>query len=153
MQDNLVDMKPDASDEALIAILRANARLSTAELARKVGLSRTTVQSRLARLEETGVILRYTVITAPSGGDPIRAHVLITVVPRLSRLVERGLRQMEEVTALHAVSGKVDLIAMIAGRSAQHVNDVIDRIGSIEGVKRTTSSVILSTRFDRGERV
>ena len=54
----------DAKDRSLIALLRANARESTASLARKLGVARSTVQERLTRLEKDGTIAGYTVRVA-----------------------------------------------------------------------------------------
>ena len=83
----------DPIDERLIAALRDNGRASTAELARQVGRSRTSVQSRLTRLERQGVILGYTVRLAPDRGPgAIRAHVMIKVGPKEARAVDRLAR-------------------------------------------------------------
>ena len=50
---------------------------------------------------------------------------------------------------LHSVSGDVDLIAVAATASVAEMDQVIDRIGALDGVERTTSSIILSTKFER----
>ncbi|MFT9256870.1 MAG: Lrp/AsnC family transcriptional regulator [Acetobacter sp.] len=142
-------MTPDTVDQTLIALLRKNARISTVALAQRVGMSRTTVQSRIERLEQAGVIIGYTIQTIPEADEVVKAHVMITVVPRLSRMVETALQQIGEIRELHAVSGEIDLIAVIAGPSTEKINDVIDRIGQLEGVRRTTSSILLSTRLNR----
>ena len=72
----------DAKDQALLALLRENARAPTAELARKLKLSRTTVQSRMERLQRQRVIAGYT-ISVPDEVEAslVRAHVLITLAP------------------------------------------------------------------------
>ena len=73
----------DAIDEKLIFALRENARASTAHLARLVGRSRTSVQSRIERLEKQGVIVGYGVRLAPEHGmGAVRAHVMIKVGPK-----------------------------------------------------------------------
>src|SRR5437764_6716976 len=70
-------------DHALLQLLKANARESTAELARKLGLSRTTVQDRIRRLERDGVIAGYTVrLDGQLGQRQIRAEVLLNVNPK-----------------------------------------------------------------------
>jgi DNA-binding Lrp family transcriptional regulator len=53
------------------------------------------------------------------------------------------------VRLLHSVSGDVDLIAVAVTASVAEMDQVIDRIGVLDGVERTTSSIILSTKFDR----
>lgn len=140
----------DPIDEKLILALRENARASTAELARRVGRSRTSVQSRLERLERRGIILGYGVRLAPGhDAGAVRAHVMIKVGPKEARSVSAALRAIPQVRVLHSVSGEVDLIAVAVSGSVAEMDQVIDRIGAIDGVERTTSSIILSTKFER----
>jgi len=143
-------MKLTTADEQLLSVLRENARASTAEIARHLQLSRTTVQSRIERLERQGVITGYTVRV----GDEyergrVRAHILITVLQKQMPAVVAALRAMPEVRSLHSVSGAWDLVAMGVVPSVGDMDELTDRIGAIEGVERTTSSVILSTKFER----
>jgi DNA-binding Lrp family transcriptional regulator len=138
------------SDEMLLTLLRENARASIASLARRLGVPRTTVQSRIERLERRGVIAGYTVKTSESHERGlIRAHVLITALPKLANRVEAELRRMPSVRVLHSVSGAFDMIAVVAAASVEELERQIDRIGALEGVERTISSIILSTRIDR----
>jgi DNA-binding Lrp family transcriptional regulator len=140
----------DATDQALLALLRDNARAPLAELARKLGLSRTTVQSRLARLEAQRAVLGYTVVV-PSEAEAalVRAHVHITAAPKQSAGIEAALRRIPEVRTLHSVSGPFDLIAVLAATSIGELDALIDRIGALDGVERTTSAIVLSTRIQR----
>lgn len=142
-------MQLDATDRQLIELLTDNARLPAAVLGRKLGLSRTTVQSRIERLERTGAIQGYTVRTAPSAQPQVTAHVLITLAPKQTASVEGMLRRIAEVRELHAVSGNVDLIAVVSGSSTAALDRVIDQIGGLDGVLRTTSMILLSTRISR----
>jgi DNA-binding Lrp family transcriptional regulator len=140
----------DAIDEKLIIALRDNARASTARLARLVGRSRTSVQSRLDRLERQGVIVGYSVRLAPEHDlGAVRAHVMIKVGPKEVRAVTAALKTIPQVRVLHSVSGEVDLIAVAATAAVAEMDEVIDRIGALDGVERTTSSIILSTKFER----
>jgi len=140
----------DGIDEKLICELRANGRASTADLARLVGRSRTSVQSRLERLERQGVIIGYGVRVAPEHDlGAVRAHVMIKVGPKEARGVTAALQEIPQVRVLHSVSGDVDLIAIAAAASVAEMDAVIDRIGVLDGVERTTSSIILSTKFER----
>ena len=140
----------DTIDEKLLSALRDNARASTARLARLVGRSRTSVQSRLERLEREGVIVGYSVRVAPEHElGAVRAHVMIKVGPKEARAVTAALKGIPQVRVLHSVSGDVDLIAVAATASVAEMDEVIDRIGALDGVERTTSSIILSTKFER----
>ena len=140
----------DNTDTKLISLLRENARASAAELGRKLGLSRTTVQGRIERLERQGVILGYTArLSEELERGAVRAHVMITVGPKDARTVEAALRALPAVRVLHSVSGAFDLLAVVVAPSVAEMDDVIDKIGDLPGVERTTSSIVLSTRLDR----
>jgi len=115
-----------------------------------VGRSRTSVQSRIERLEKQGVILGYGVRLAPEHSlGAVRAHVMIKVGPKETRAVTAALRAIDHVRVLHSVSGDVDLIAVAMTATVAEMDQVIDRIGALGGVERTTSSIILSTKFER----
>jgi len=137
-------------DRELLALLGENARMPVATLARRLGLSRTTVQARLARLEREGVIAGYGVrLSEAYQSGLIRAHVLITIAPKSLPMVSAELDAIRQVTMLHSVNGSFDLIAILAASSIAELDRLIDRIGEIAGVERTLSSIILSTRISR----
>ena len=143
-------MPLDAIDQKLIAALRRNGRASTAQLARLVGRSRTTVQARIERLERDGVIIGYAARLAPERErGAVRAHVMVKVEPKKEAAVGAALRGMDEVRVLHTVAGVFDMIVVAAADTVGQIEGVIDRIGNLEGVERTTSSIILSTKLDR----
>jgi DNA-binding Lrp family transcriptional regulator len=138
------------AEQALLSLLRENARASTAELARRLGVSRTTVQSRIERLEQRGIISGYGVRLAPDYEQGlVRAHVLLTVTPKLADKVVRALRGLATVRTLHSVSGNFDMIVIVDAPSIRDLDLLLDQIGAMDGVERTLSSIILSTRIDR----
>lgn len=143
-------MRLTSTDEQLLSILREDARAPTAEIARRLQLSRTTVQSRIRRLERAGVIQGYTVRVAEAvEQDRLRAHILITVMTKQTIAVVRALHELPEVRSLHSVSGTHDLVAIVVAASVQDMDVLTDRIGALDGVERTTTSLILSTKFER----
>lgn len=143
-------MRLTAIDEQLLSILREDARAPTAEIARRLQLSRTTVQSRMQRLEREGVIRGYTVrVGEDVERDRVRAHILITVLPKQTPAVVRALHAVPEVRSLHSVSGTHDLVALIVAEGVQDIDALTDRVGAMDGVERTTTSIILSTKFER----
>ncbi|HEX4196135.1 MAG TPA: Lrp/AsnC family transcriptional regulator [Caulobacteraceae bacterium] len=140
----------DETDQRLIAALRENARTPAAGLARALGLSRTTVQSRLERLERGGVVTGYTVrLSDAHEAGQIHAYVLITVAPKQTPAVVSAVRRMAAVRLLQSVSGPFDLIAVAAAPSVSEMDRLIDAIGALDGVERTTSSIVLATKLDR----
>lgn len=138
------------TDEHLIALLQENARRSTSDLARVLGVSRSTVQSRLQRLESQGIIKGYTLVYGEEYEKGlVAAQVLIKVSQKLTARTIRELRAMAHVRVLHSISGDYDLIAMIQAESTEALSQTLDEIGNLEGVERTNSSVILETKFRR----
>ena len=137
-------------DRDLLAMLAENARASTATIARRLGLSRTTVQAKIERLERDGVIAGYGVrLSDAYESGLVRAHVLITIAPKTLARITAELNAILEVKTLHSVSGTFDLIAVVQAASIAELDHLIDRIGEIDGVERTLSSIILSTRIAR----
>jgi DNA-binding Lrp family transcriptional regulator len=140
----------DATDQRILALLREDARASTSKLGRKLGLSRTTVQSRIERLLTRGIIAGFTVrLSDEVMRGQIQAQVMITTLPKLASRVEAELRRLPEVRKLYAISGAHDFIAVLIADSVRTIDVLLDRIGVLEGVDRTESSIVLSTRIDR----
>ncbi len=139
----------DKLDHLLIAKLREDARAPVAELARVLGISRTTVQGRIARLERLKVITGYSVRVAESfEKNQIHAYVMITVGPKRAASVSAEIKRMPAVRLLQSVSGAFDMIALAVAPSVREMDDLIDAIGNLGGVERTTTSVVLSTKLD-----
>jgi DNA-binding Lrp family transcriptional regulator len=144
------NIKMDPTDQRLLALLRENARASTTELARQLGLSRTTVQSRIERLERDGVVIGYTVRTsAVFDAGQVRAMVMITATPKLTPAIEGALRRIPQVRTLHSVSGIFDFIAGVEAGSVGELDGLVDRIGALDGVERTSTAIVMTTRIDR----
>jgi DNA-binding Lrp family transcriptional regulator len=143
-------LSTDALDRRLLALLRKDARMPIARLSKALGVSRATVYGRIQKLEQAGVIEGFTIRINPEiDRRQIRAHVLIKVVGKLARATEKQLRAIPQIVALHAISGVYDLIAMLEAASAAELNELIDRIAELEGVEKTTSSILLATKWSR----
>ena len=136
-------------DRELIALLRINAREPVASLARKLQVSRTTVQDRLRRLEETKVIEGYALKLTEAAVAGLRAFIKIEVDPKRTQEVVRALVKVPQMESLHTVSGKFDLMGIIACGNSDELERVLDRIGDVAGVNDTESAIILSTKLDR----
>lgn len=137
-------------DLQLLALLREDSRRPVSDLAVALGASRAGVYAGIERLERAGTIAGYTVrLGADYDRHVIRAHVMIKVFPKVTHRTQDELAAMPEVTGLFAVSGQHDFIAIVEAPDANRLNDVIDTIGMLEGVERTTSSIILATKLQR----
>lgn len=140
----------DTLDRELVALLQADARMSVANLARRLGVARTTVLARLARLEREGVIVGYTVRLGAQATDTgLQAWVGITLDAKRQREVLRRLSRMPELVQLASVSGAYDYMAVLRAATPARLDALLDEIGELEGVIRTTSSVVLALKVDR----
>jgi DNA-binding Lrp family transcriptional regulator len=142
----------DTLDRRLLALLQANARASAADLARQLGVARTTVLARITRLERQGVIVGYTVKLGhgkSSAEHRVQAYVGITVAPKAAALVTQRLAALPELQQLCSVSGEFDYLALLQADNTTRLDALLDEMGAIEGVLRTTTSVVLARRVDR----
>jgi DNA-binding Lrp family transcriptional regulator len=135
----------DSLDSRLIAELRAHPRLGLLEISRRLGVARGTVQARLAKLEERGVVVGYGPEIDPAEvGHPIQAYVMLELTQgRLAEAVRR-LEDTPEVLAVDAVSGPQDLICRIAARDTEHLQAIVNSLLATDAIRRSTSYVVLS---------
>ena len=140
----------DAVDRRLLALLRENSRLPVSQLATLLDIPRAQVYARIERLEAQGVIEGYTVRLGEAFSKTrMRAHVMVKTLPRQGQEAEAALGRIAEVSAIYAISGQYDIIAMVEAADSVAMNELLDRIGTLDGVERTTTSVILAAKLER----
>ena len=140
----------DETDRALLRLLKRDARMATAELARRIGASRTTVQARLERLERRGTIAGYTVVTGEGvDSGAIRATVLAQIEPRATPALVAALNRMAEVETVVTTAGRFDMIVGLAAPTTAALDAALDRIGLLDGVRALESLIHLTLRIDR----
>jgi DNA-binding Lrp family transcriptional regulator len=136
----------DLTDRRLLSLLRDNARISVATLAKTLGVARGTVQNRLARLEADGTIVGYTVkLRLQSDDQRIRALMTVAVEGNRTDEVLKALRGDPAVCALHTTNGRWDIVAELRTESLEAVDQVLGRIRLIDGISNTETSLLLST--------
>lgn len=136
----------DATDHALLSLLRINARTSIAVLARKLGVSRGTVGNRIARLEDDGIIVGYTVRLRPDAQpNEIRAWMGIAVEGNETRVVIASLLGEPGVAALHDTNGRWDLLAELRAANLSELSRVLERVRLIRGISSSETSIHLET--------
>ena len=139
----------DAIDRKLIALLQDNARLPTVALAKAVGLSRSTVQERLQRLENTGVIAQYTVRLG-SSGDPLQAWLWLRYAEGFScDDIMPLLTELPQVQQCYSVAGEIDLLVLVQADTPGALADLRERIACFKGVDDVTTVPVLRTMLDR----
>ncbi len=117
-----------------------------ASLARRLGVARATVNSRLDRLLSSGTIVGFSARVRDEL-DPlaIRATALIAVEGRTTDRVIRQLRGIPEIRTLHTTNGGWDLVAELRTESLRDFDQVLGRIRGIEGVVNSETSLLLSS--------
>jgi len=140
----------DDLDQKLLGALAADSSTSTSRLARRFKVARSTVQARIERMETTGVIAGYTVkLGNVALARRIKATVLVNVEPRETAGVVQRLKTLPEIEIVHTTTGRFDLILQVAADTTSALDESLDRIGMISGVKGSESLIHLSTKFDR----
>ncbi|WP_341235069.1 Lrp/AsnC family transcriptional regulator [uncultured Sulfitobacter sp.] len=135
------------SDEALIAALREDARASLSDLAAKLGISRTTLRARMERLQSSGEILGFTVVTRSDVlTDPVRGLMMVEIEGRGTDRITRTLMGMTQLRAVHSTNGRWDVIVEIGTKTLEEFDAVLARIRKLEGVVASETSLLLKTR-------
>ncbi len=137
----------DKTDERLIAALRHNARASLSELAATLGLSRTTVRSRIERLQQSGQILGFTVVMKEDTlRDPVRGLMMIGIEGRGTERVVRQLHGLAAVRAVHSTNGRWDLIVELGTETLEALDAALATIRRFDGVSTSETNLLLATR-------
>ena len=136
----------DNTDRRLLSLLRDDARMPVAAMAKSLGVSRGTVQNRLTRLEADGTVVGYTVrLKNASDDERIRAFMTVAVEGNRTDEVLKALRGDPAVCALHTTNGRWDIVAELRTESLEAVDRVLGRIRLIDGISSTETSLLLST--------
>jgi Lrp/AsnC family leucine-responsive transcriptional regulator len=141
----------DAIDRRILAILREHGRASHAHIAKRVGLSAPAVGERVRKLEQAGVVLGYRAVLAPDAlGLGICAFVALAPRPGtvVAELVTR-LLELPEIEELHSVAGTYSYFAKVRVASPELLDEFLDRLMMMDGVKRTETTMVLRTSAER----
>jgi Lrp/AsnC family leucine-responsive transcriptional regulator len=140
----------DAVDVALLEALRANGRASYVELARVVGLSAPSTQDRVRRLEERGFIGGYAAVVPPRAvGLAVSALVGIGLSESADQEdVAARLTGLGEIEDCYLVAGEDAFVAKVRVPDVAMLERTLARLQAIEGVSRTRTTVVLSTRWE-----
>lgn len=134
-------------DETDLILLRALVRApesTNLALADATGLARNTIRARLARYDADGALHSFDRRIDPAFlGYPLQAFIMARVTQRRLASVFRTLAEVPEVLEVHGLSGKVDLLVHVVARDADDMYRVAGRILAIDGVKRTTTHLVM----------
>ncbi len=137
----------DEMDGKLISALRHDARASLSDLALQLGLSRTTVRSRIERLQQREEIVGFTVVLKTDVmRDPVRGLMMIGIEGRGANRITRQLQGLPEVRAIHSTNGRWDLIVELGTGTLEDLDKALARIRGLDGVQTSETNLLLSTK-------
>jgi Lrp/AsnC family transcriptional regulator, leucine-responsive regulatory protein len=140
----------DAVDRRIIAALRENARATYADLGRQVGLSASAVHERVGKLESSGVITGYHAMVDPRTVG-LGVTALVGIHPTSTAVeddVAVSLGALPEVESCYAVAGDEAFVVKVRVATVDELERTLARLRRIDGVGRTRTTVVLSTRFE-----
>lgn len=135
----------DKTDRRILALLKTNARLSHAEIGRRINMSRTGVNSRVRMLEANGIISGYQAIISDDGRKEIEAILFVQIAERPCEKALNWLRELDDVDDVKSISGNFDAIVMCRVSDVSELAALNDRIGANDLIKTSTSSIVLSS--------
>ena len=140
----------DSIDANLIRAFRTGDRPSISDVARSTGLARGTVQTRIARLVDSGVITGWgPELNARATPYSVVAFTTVSIAQGAHDRVLAALATLPEVLEVHVITGGGDLLCRLAATSNDHLHTLIQQVVAIEGVRRTDSQLALQTPLHR----
>jgi DNA-binding Lrp family transcriptional regulator len=132
----------DEIDRKIIDLLRKDCRKSNVEISKTVGLSEGAVRGRVKDLVDKGIIERFTILT--KSPDLLKVLVEITTDPSKPTFkIADQITALRYVEHVYELTGEVDIIALVAAASHLIIDDIIEKIRSIQGVMNTQTHLIL----------
>lgn len=140
----------DDVDRQLVNALRANGRATFADLARQVGLSAPAVHERVGKLEASGVITGYHAAIEPGAlGNPMNALIGVFISDSADTdKIATALAEIASVEDCWFVAGEETFVIKVAVTDVTGLERVIRDLNSVQGVARTRTTVVLSTKFE-----
>jgi Lrp/AsnC family transcriptional regulator for asnA, asnC and gidA len=131
-------------DDLIIGVLRENSRIPNTDLATKLGLSESAVRRRVANLEASGRIRKYTIEV--DDRDLSSAITWVSVDPATpTRQVSEKIRGIKGVESVYETAGQFDIAVVVNGANIGEVNSTIEGMRRIQGVTGTNTTMVLRT--------
>ncbi|MCG6903062.1 MAG: Lrp/AsnC family transcriptional regulator [Rhodobacter sp.] len=137
----------DNIDQKLIAALRRDSRSPLSDLAGLLGISRATVRARLEKLQSSGDIQGFTVLTRQDvAQSPVRGLMMLKIEGAGAERILHRLTGYPQVTEVHSTNGAWDLIAEIGTGTLEEFDRILFEIRRLDGVTSSETNLLLSTR-------
>lgn len=138
----------DELDARLIRALTETPRAGVMELARQLGVARGTVQARLDKLQQRGIVSGFDpTLDLSSMGYTVLAFVSLEIAQGWLNEVCDHLRTIPEVLEIHSVTGPGDLHCRVVARTNEHLQNVIGRMLDAKGIDRSTTQIALTEQL------
>lgn len=142
-------MTIDRLDAEIITLMEREPRIGLLEVSRRLGVARGTIQARVRKLLERGVVTGFGPQLDPARmGYPVLAFVFLEIAQgRLGEAV-RVLQSMPEVIEAHGTTGPLDLLCRVVARDNEHLQEILNSILSSPAIRRTTSHIGMSRQIE-----
>lgn len=139
----------DPIDLKLLDLLEINGRETVSALAAKVGLSRSSVQERIAKLENQGEIQAYTITRKRKKDGPfVRAYLLVKTNGALCHEIAPHLEKMPEVRFFESISGEIDALVCIETKTTDELAALRDKVAAFHQVCDIQTLSVMKTRIE-----
>jgi DNA-binding Lrp family transcriptional regulator len=145
----------DKKDHYILSKLQLDSRKSVSEIADELSIPRTTVQERIKKMIERGIIKHFTISQDYSKlGKPVTAFILISFMPGAGisqKEAAERLASIQDIYEVHVISGEWDILVKARGESIESIGSlVLDKIRNVKGIEKTltcTSFVTVKDQF------
>lgn len=138
----------DSKDQSIISLLQKDGRMSVKDIAKAMGLTRTTVTKRMERLEASGVITGYSAVVRKDFFDKkIRGWVMINTIPNLDEAAISAMKMIPEVSRIYTTNGRWDLAVAIWAADLESFDAALTKIRQVDGIESTETNLLLSSRI------
>ncbi|EHR77614.1 transcriptional regulator [Thermococcus litoralis DSM 5473] len=141
-------MKLDETDKNILRLLQEDGRMSYSEIARRIGIPESTVRLRVKKLIEEGVIRKFAALINPfKAGYNIVAFIAVDIEPNKIKKAVEELSKLPEVDVLGIATGAHDVLMQVTVKDLQELESfLIEKLGKIEGIKSTETSILTSVK-------
>ncbi|MBA5778797.1 Lrp/AsnC family transcriptional regulator [Stappia sp. F7233] len=134
---------PDQIDRQILALLKQDGRMPLKTIAGRVGLARSSVQERIARLEASGVIRRYTIEEDGQAAGRVAAYLWIRTESAICERVAPKLLELPEILACRSIAGELDMVAHVEAEDPQRIAEIRAMVACLEGVTSVETHLVL----------
>jgi DNA-binding Lrp family transcriptional regulator len=140
----------DETDRRIVRELQRNARESTSTIAGRLGIARSTVHERIARMERDGTISGYSVVLSRNPSeDNVQILMLLEIRQQETRKIVARLSHYSEIRVCLSINGDFDLFLSAEASRVEDLDVFVDEVTEIQGVLRTKTFVVFGRKFDR----